>query len=170
MSEWIEILARLGAAALVGGGIGLNRHLHHKSTGMRTLSLVACASAGLVLAALHAAGGASNVDAMSRVIQGIMTGIGFIGAGVIVRNREGEKIHGLTTAAAVWTTAALGALCGIGAWKIIVVLSLIVAIVLLVGGPIERWWMRLPAMSNHRHGSADAWRARAADCQLTQTP
>ena len=109
MSEWVEILARLGAAALIGGGIGLNRHLHHKSTGLRTLSLVACGSAGLVLAALHAAGGASHVDAMSRVIQGIMTGVGFIGAGVIVRNHSGDKIHGLTTAAAVWMTAALGA-------------------------------------------------------------
>jgi putative Mg2+ transporter-C (MgtC) family protein len=84
MDEWIEILTRLGAAAIVGGGIGLNRHLHHKSSGLRTLSLVACGAAGLVLAALHAAGGTSHVDSMSRVIQGIMTGVGFIGAGVII--------------------------------------------------------------------------------------
>src|SRR6476646_7541789 len=108
MPDWLEIITRLGAAALIGGGIGLNRHLHHKSTGLRTLSLVACGAAGLVLAALHAAGGESHVDAMSRVIQGIMTGVGFIGAGVIVRNHPGEKIHGLTTAATVWMTAALG--------------------------------------------------------------
>ena len=132
MSEWFEILSRLGAAAIVGGGIGLNRHLHHKSTGLRTLSLVACGSAGLVLAALHAAGTAPHVDAMSRVIQGLMTGVGFIGAGVIIRTPTGDKIHGLTT-------AALGALCGTGEWKIIVALSLIVAIVLLIGGPLERW-------------------------------
>jgi putative Mg2+ transporter-C (MgtC) family protein len=140
MSEWFEILSRLGAAAVVGGAIGVNRHLHHKSTGLRTLSLVACGSAGLVLASLHAGDGASHVDSMSRVIQGIMTGVGFIGAGVIVRNQGGAKVQGLTTAAAVWTTAALGAVCGTGEWKIIVVLTLIVAIVLLAGGPIERWW------------------------------
>ena len=91
MSEWFEILSRLGAAAIVGGGIGLNRHLHHKSTGLRTLSLVACGSAGLVLAALHAAGTAPHVDAMSRVIQGLMTGVGFIGAGVIIRNPDGRQ-------------------------------------------------------------------------------
>jgi putative Mg2+ transporter-C (MgtC) family protein len=139
MAEWVEIFTRLGAAALIGGGIGLNRHLHHKSTGLRTLSLVACGAAGLVLAALHAGGGTSHVDAMSRVIQGIMTGVGFIGAGVIVRNQMDEKVHGLTTAASVWTTAALGALCGTGEWRIIAALTLIVTVVLLTGGPIERW-------------------------------
>jgi putative Mg2+ transporter-C (MgtC) family protein len=139
MLEWVEIFTRLGAAAAIGGSIGLNRHLHHKSTGLRTLSLVACGAAGLVLAALHMGGGALHVDAMSRVIQGIMTGVGFIGAGVIIRNQADDKVHGLTTAASVWTTAALGALCGTGEWKIIVALALIVAIVLLTGGPIERW-------------------------------
>ena len=139
MPDWMEIITRIGAAALVGGGVGLNRHLHHKAVGLRTLSRVARGAAGLVLATLHAAGGASHVDAMSRVIQGIMTGVGFIGAGVIMRDQAGDKIHGLTTAAAVWITAALGALCGIGEWKIIATLSAIVAIVLLTGGPVERW-------------------------------
>ncbi len=67
--DWLEIILRVGAAALVGGGIGLNRHLHHKAVGLRTLSLVACGAAGLVVATLHASGGASHVDAMSRVIQ-----------------------------------------------------------------------------------------------------
>ena len=139
MPDWIEIITRIGAAALVGGAIGLNRHLHHKAVGLRTLSLVACGAAGLVVGTLHAAGGASHVDAMSRVIQVIMTGVGFIGAGVIMRNQTGDKIHGLTTAAAVWITAALGALCGIGEWKIIIALSAIVALVLVTGGPLERW-------------------------------
>ena len=139
MPDWIEIITRIGAAALIGGAIGLNRHLHHKPVGLRTLSLVACGAAGLVLAALHSAGTAPHVDAMSRVIQGIMTGVGFVGAGVIMRNATGDKIQGLTTAAAVWITAALGAICGIGEWKITVSLSIIVAIVLLTGGPLERW-------------------------------
>jgi putative Mg2+ transporter-C (MgtC) family protein len=75
---------------------------------------------------------------MSRVIQGIMTGVGFIGAGVIIRGQADDRVHGLTTAATVWITAALGALCGIGAWKVTIQLSVIVALILLVGGAIER--------------------------------
>jgi putative Mg2+ transporter-C (MgtC) family protein len=75
MPDWLEIVITRIGAALVGGGIGLNRHLHHKAVGLRTLSLVACGAAGLVVATLHASGGASHVDAMSRVIQGIMTGV-----------------------------------------------------------------------------------------------
>ena len=139
MPDWLEIITRLAVAALIGGGIGLNRHLHHKAVGLRTLSLVSCGAAGLVLASLHSAGTTPHVDAMSRVIQGIMTGVGFIGAGVIMRGQTDVKVHGLTTAAAVWITAALGVLCGIGEWKIIVVLSIIVAAVLLTGGALERW-------------------------------
>jgi putative Mg2+ transporter-C (MgtC) family protein len=140
MADWFEIITRLAAAALLGGGIGVNRHLHHKAVGLRTLSLVACGAAGLVLASLHSEGTTPHVDAMSRVIQGIMTGVGFIGAGVIIRGQSDDQVHGLTTAAAVWITAALGALCGIGEWRIIAVLSIIIALVLLTGGPIERWW------------------------------
>ena len=75
---------------------------------------------------------------MSRVIQCIMTGVGFIGAGVIMRGQMDDRVLGLTTAASVWITAALGALCGIGAWTITIPLSIVVALILLVGGPIER--------------------------------
>jgi putative Mg2+ transporter-C (MgtC) family protein len=139
MPDWLEIITRLLAAALIGGGIGLNRHLHHKDVGLRTLSLVSCGAAGLVLASFHAAGRVPNVDAMSPVMQGIMTGVGVIGAGVMMRRQSDEKIHGLSTAATVWITAALGALCGIGEWKIIIILSLIIAMVLLTGGSVERW-------------------------------
>jgi len=140
MPDLFEIAMRLVAAAVLGGAIGLNRHLHHKATGLRTLSLVACSAASLVLAALHGSDGALHYDAMSRVIQGLMTGLGFIGAGVIIRGQTDEKVHGLTTAAAVWTTAALDALCGIGAWKVIVVLVIVVWTVLLFGASIERVW------------------------------
>jgi len=139
MPDWLEIVARLFAAALIGGGIGINRHLHHKAIGLRTLSLVCSGAAGLVLASLHSAGTTLHFDAMSRVIQGIMTGVGFLGAGVIIRSQVDDKVHGLTTAAVVWITAAIGALCGMGEWKILIVLSAIVAVVLLIGGPVERW-------------------------------
>ena len=119
--------------------LGLNRHLHHKATGVRTLGLVASGSAALVLATLHGADGALHVEAMSRVVQGILTGLGFIGAGVIIHDRVTDKVYGLTTAATVWATAIIGALCGIGAWRVTFALGCVVAVVLLVGGPVERW-------------------------------
>jgi putative Mg2+ transporter-C (MgtC) family protein len=139
MLDWLEVAARLGAAAVIGGAIGVNRHVHHKSTGLRTLSLLAAGSGGLVMAVLHVAGDHPHVDATSRVIQGIMTGLGFIGAGVILRGQSSDKVHGLTTAAAVWTTAVLGALCGLGAWRIVITLVAIVAVILLAGGAMETW-------------------------------
>ena len=151
MLDWFEISARLIAAALIGGAIGLNRHLHHKATGVRTLSLIACSAASLVLATLHGGDGVLHYDAMSRVIQGILTGLGFIGAGVIIRGQTDDKVHGLTTAAAVWTTAALGALCGSGAWKVVVVLAAVVWVVLLLGGSIERACHRV--LGNKKDGS-----------------
>jgi putative Mg2+ transporter-C (MgtC) family protein len=138
MLDWLDVTARLAAAALVGAAIGLDRYAHHKPTGLRTLSLVATGSAALVLATIDAANGALHADAMSRVIQGIMTGVGFLGAGVIIRGQTDDDVRGLTTAAAVWMTAALGALCGIGAWKVTIPLSAIVALIMLMGSPIER--------------------------------
>ena len=138
MLAWLDVTARLGAAALIGGAIGLNCYTHQKPTGLGTLGLVATGAAALVLATIDTAHGLLHADAMSRVIQGIMTGVGFIGAGVIIRDQTDHRVLGLTTAAAVWMTAALGALCGIGAWKIIIPLSAIVTLILLVGSPIER--------------------------------
>jgi putative Mg2+ transporter-C (MgtC) family protein len=112
--DMIDIALRLGAAALVGTLLGLNRDLHGKPTGVRTLSLVGLGSAIVVLAV----GGTGGAEA-SRVIQGIVTGIGFLGAGVIIRSNEDESVHGLTTAACVWLTACIGAACAVAAWLII---------------------------------------------------
>jgi putative Mg2+ transporter-C (MgtC) family protein len=97
MLGWLDIILRLGAAILVGSVIGLNRELHHKPTGMRTLGLVALGSALAVLAV------AQDPQAdVSRVIQGVITGVGFLGAGVILHRPTGSKVHGLTTAAIIW--------------------------------------------------------------------
>jgi putative Mg2+ transporter-C (MgtC) family protein len=147
MDEMIDISLRLTAAAVVGMVIGLNRDLKGKPAGMRTLGLVALASAVVSVAATHLEGMASHPDAMSRVvqgiIQGIMAGVGFIGAGVILRDREGLTITNLTTAAAVWITAALGIACALAAWRIAALGVLITFVVLAVGGPIERLFHRL---------------------------
>jgi len=103
---WTEALLRLGAAALLGAMIGLNRELHHKSAGFRTHGIVAI---GVALACFMATTTSNDAAAASRVIQGVLTGIGFLGAGVIVRHMNSGAVEGLTTAAAVWTAAAIGA-------------------------------------------------------------
>src|SRR5262245_62843556 len=76
---------------------------------------------------------------ISRVIQGVITGRWLIGAGVILHHATNGKVHGLTTAASIWVTAALGVLCGLAAWKLLVVAVAGVLFLLLAGGPIEKW-------------------------------
>jgi putative Mg2+ transporter-C (MgtC) family protein len=132
--ETAEIFVRLTVATLAGVALGLNRDLHGKPTGVRTLGLVGLASAMVVLAVSH--GEQSNVG---RVIQGIVTGIGFLGAGVIVHNAMGKQVHGLTTAACVWLTACVGAACAVGDWTVIVLGAPLIAAVLLLGGRFEKW-------------------------------
>jgi putative Mg2+ transporter-C (MgtC) family protein len=134
MLEVLDIFTRLGAAILIGGVIGLNRDLHHKPTGLRTLSLVALGSALAVLAV------ARNQSDVSRVIQGVITGVGFIGAGVILYRTSDETVHGLTTAAAIWVTAAMGVLCGLAAWRIVGVAAPLILALLILGGPVEKWF------------------------------
>ena len=112
--DWWDIILRLGVATLASGVIGLNRDLHGKPIGLRTLALVGLATATVVLLANPAALEAGRLsDATSRVIQGLLTGIGFLGAGVIVHSNE-AKIKGLTSAACVWFTACIGIVCGLG--------------------------------------------------------
>jgi putative Mg2+ transporter-C (MgtC) family protein len=158
-----EIALRLGVATVAAGAVGLNRDLHGKPIGVRTLGLVGLSAAVVVLLA---DGGIIHVnmsDATSRVIQGILTGIGFLGAGVIVHHEQGKRIHGLTSAACVWLTACIGIVCGAGQWRIVLVAGLLASLVLLLGKPIERLFHRLsrhggngdPATSSSNGAAAD---------------
>lgn len=79
---------------------------------------------------------------MSRVIQGIIIGIGFLGAGVILRTEGGQSVHGLTTAASIWLAACLGCACGVGAWVITASSFALVMLILVVGGAIENWILK----------------------------
>jgi putative Mg2+ transporter-C (MgtC) family protein len=139
--DTLDIAVRLGVATLVGVILGLNRDLHGKATGVRTLGLV---SLGSALAVLSINKG-SSAEA-SRVIQGIVTGVGFLGAGVIVRNAKGHLVHGLTTAACVWVTACIGAACAIAEWQVVVLGAVFVLVILIFGGAFEkaisRRWLR----------------------------
>src|ERR1700730_3866535 len=121
------------AATLVGIVLGLNRDLHGKPTGVRTLGILCLGSAVAVLS-IHAVTG---TDA-SRVIQGIVTGVGFLGAGVIVRSEKGHHVQGLTTAACVWVTACMGAACAVAQWQIVVIGVVLVLVVLGFGGPFVK--------------------------------
>jgi putative Mg2+ transporter-C (MgtC) family protein len=85
-----------------------------------------------------AAAATADPGAISRVIQGLVTGIGFLGAGVIIHTSEGRQVHGLTTAACTWLTACIGAVCGVGEWRIVVVSVPLIFLVLMFGGSLER--------------------------------
>ncbi len=114
-----ETLLHLGAAVVAGGIIGAERTYHGRAAGFRTHALVCAASAMLMMLPhyqdtwVHVAGDAGRLDP-TRMAQGIMTGIGFLGAGVIIH--DGLTVRGLTTAASIWATAAIGILAGVGLW------------------------------------------------------
>lgn len=133
-----EAVIRLLAATGIGGAIGLNRELTRKPAGLRTHALVALGSALMTVTALQLGVGNNhtNADATSRVIQGVIAGIGFLGAGVILQT-DGRNVKGLTTAATVWVAAALGISCGIGQWRIAGVTAVIALVVLVLGQGVE---------------------------------
>jgi putative Mg2+ transporter-C (MgtC) family protein len=123
----------------------LNRDLHGKPTGVRTLGLVGLGSALVVLASTDFLAVLPSVDAnpVSRAIQGVLTGIGFLGAGVIVREGSGTKVQGFTTAALIWLTAGMGIVCGLGAWIPAAVAFFLVFFLILGGGSLERHLHRI---------------------------
>lgn len=147
--EWTDILLRLGAATAGGMALGVNRDIRNKPIGTRTLGLVALGAAIVAVAAIQFPGMAENSDAASRVIQGViqgvMAGISFIGAGVILRDVNDKSVEGLTTAATVWVSAALGIACGLAMWRTAGV-AVVVALVLLV---VVAWIEQLLQKGGH---------------------
>ena len=142
MLDWPEITLRLGIAALAGSLIGLNRDLHGKPIGLKTLGLVGLATAMVVMVADPSGDTTKLSDAASRTVQGILTGIGFLGAGVIVR-AEHFRVRGLTSAACTWFSACVGIACGAGQWRIVAVALAIALILLTAGRRFERWLHRM---------------------------
>jgi putative Mg2+ transporter-C (MgtC) family protein len=136
-----RILVRLLLAALLGGVLGYEREHEGKAAGMRTHMLVSMGAALFVLVPQQ---GGLQIAEMSRVIQGVVAGIGFLGAGAIIKNTSAEKlsannIKGLTTAAGVWMTAAIGIACGLGRETTAVISTVLALIVLaLVPRPLRK--------------------------------
>jgi putative Mg2+ transporter-C (MgtC) family protein len=121
MSEW-EAIVRTVAALVAGGVIGLERSYHGRAAGLRTYALVSFASALLIVGGRYEIVDDDHAG-LTRIIQGIVTGIGFLGAGVIVK--EGFTVRGLTTAASIWTAAAIGVVLGGGSYVIGIAATLV---------------------------------------------
>jgi putative Mg2+ transporter-C (MgtC) family protein len=135
IDDW-QMAIRITAALTCGVVLGINRDLRHKAAGVRTHGLVAIGSALAVLAPLAVA--PDNGDAMSRVMQGLLTGIGFLGAGVIIHHERHKRVQGLTTAASIWVSSVLGLCCGTGHFILAGIALVAVLFVLIAGGPLER--------------------------------
>lgn len=134
-----DVLLRLGAATLIGSALGLNREIRGKPAGMRTHALVALGTALVTLTGIELAGhdGQFDSNSVSRVIQGIVAGIGFLGGGTILKSDSGEQISGLTTAASLWLVACLGIACGVGLWGMSLIALGLALVVLIAGEPLE---------------------------------
>ncbi len=152
-ADLLDWSLRIAASLVAGGLIGLNRDMHGKPTGVRLHGLVSLSSALLVMAAQQV----SDPAGVTRVIQGIVGGIGFLGAGVIMHGsgapRESETvvtsasqivphgrlaIHHLTTAASIWATAAFGVACGLALWRLSILAIIGTTLALIVGNAIDR--------------------------------
>lgn len=148
--EWptfYDDLARIGAAALLGGAIGLEREWHGHWAGLRTHIMVAIGAAIFVIGGSAAHG--QNVDGPSRVIQGVASGIGFLGAGTILKLGDKMQIKGLTTASSIWLAAALGIAAGLAEYALAVASAAISLFVLGVLGPIEKFLERRHKSGNN---------------------
>lgn len=125
--QLIQVIVRLLASVIVAGVIGWQREAAGKEAGLRTHILV---SLGATVFVLGCIGSGFREDAMSRVIQGIVTGIGFIGAGTILKRESEARIQGLTTSAGLWTTCAIGVVIGLGELGIALISAVIAFLVL----------------------------------------
>lgn len=139
----LDSALRLAVAVAVGMAMGLNRDLKGKPTGIRTLGLVCLGAALVGVVTLRMDGILGHPDATSRVlqgiIQGVMTGIGFLGAGVVLVDHAEMRVQGITTAATVWVTAALGIACALASWTLILAGVGLALFLLVVAHPLERW-------------------------------
>ena len=164
----VEMLGRLIAALCAGALIGYERSFHGRPAGFRTHALVCTASALLMLVTVYEAHWMRQATAIvqidpTRMAQGIMTGIGFLGAGVIIK--EGLSVRGLTTAASIWITSAIGILAGIGFY-----FPLVVAVVLTLGVLSFFRWIeaRMPAQAYYYFAIRFARGAGVAEPQLRE--
>ncbi len=143
---WDDMLLRLGIATVSGVLIGINRDLHNKPAGIRVLALVAVGSCAVTMGSLLALSdsGMQAREGMFRTVQGILAGMGFLGAGVILRgmNPDDEQVTGLATAASIWISCILGILAGLGEWLLGGLAFGVTMVILTFGHSLERIFKR----------------------------
>ena len=130
LSPWLEMILRFLLAVALGAGIGFQRERAGKAAGVRTHILVSSGAALFTLVSIYGFSGA--VVDISRVAAGVVVGIGFIGAGVILRGQREEEVAGLTTAATIWITAAIGLAAGAGMYLVSVIATAVAVGILLL--------------------------------------
>jgi len=131
LSSLLEMIARFALAVALGAGIGFQRERAGKAAGLRTHILVSSGAALFTLVSIYGFSGAATVD-ISRVAAGVVVGIGFIGAGVILRGQREKEVAGLTTAATIWITAAVGLAAGAGMYLLSVIATAVTVGVLFL--------------------------------------
>jgi putative Mg2+ transporter-C (MgtC) family protein len=142
LESFVRVVLRLLIAALLGGLLGLQREQHGKEAGVRTHMLVALGSALFVLVPLQAG---TTPEDLSRVIQGVVAGVGFLCAGTIIRITGEDHIRGLTTAAGIWLTAAIGIAVGLGRETTAVLSTFLALGIFALEDPIRRLLGKLRA-------------------------
>jgi putative Mg2+ transporter-C (MgtC) family protein len=156
-SEFWDDFARVGVAALLGGALGFEREWKGHWAGLRTHMMVSIGCAIFIIGGLSLAGEQS--ESVTRVIQGIAAGIGFLGAGTILKLDQKQEIKGLTTASSIWLAAALGTTAGLGRYALAVAATLISLFVLAVLGPIEKLFEQQQAQHRRERKEADHQKA-----------
>ena len=131
------LITRLLLAAGLSAALGIEREYRHKPAGLRTIMLIGIGSTLFTIVSLDFAGGSGSSD---RIAAQIVTGIGFLGAGAILRGSTG--IHGLTTSATIWMTAAIGMAIGAGLYAAGTAATALTLVTLAIIGPVERYFER----------------------------
>ncbi len=139
-----RLVLRLTIASLLGGLLGWQRERQGKEAGIRTHMLVAAGSALFVLVPMQTG---MDSEGISRVLQGLLAGVGFLCAGSILKLPQEEQVRGLTTAAGIWMTAAVGMSAGLGREMTAVVAAALVLGILALEGPLKRWGVRAEGKS-----------------------
>lgn len=137
LAGFVRVALRLLIASILGGILGWDREQAGKAAGLRTYMLVAVGAAMFVLVPQQA--GASQNE-LSRIIQGLAAGIGFLGAGAIIKRHDESQTQGLTTAAGIWMTAAIGVAAGLGREATAIVSTLLALLILSVLPWLEHWF------------------------------
>jgi putative Mg2+ transporter-C (MgtC) family protein len=135
-SGFTDTLLRLTLATLCGAAIGANREFRQKPAGLRTHALVALGVALLTTVGLHMGGPGGELNALSRVVQGVIVGIGFVGGGTIFH--RGGQVEGLSTAGAIWVAAAAGTAAACGLWRAALISTALALFILIAGEPVNR--------------------------------